>query len=634
MSTDNRTLINDCDANTGWSGDDTANAIATAGSFIEGAGALSTQLSNADEEMSTTEDSVGGGAFGPVDWSDFTVYMNIKDKLGDSFANGGAQFVIGDGTDRIGYFIAGNDAVGMPYALFFAAYKLDISVVDNAPGVVDTNFHEYAGTEANNNLAAVTVMGFGSLHLAKAVGSIDNVIMDGFYAIANDSYALTINGGTVGTPETMTDVAGDDITNGWGLIANPFGTQFIFFGPTEWGESAANADHYFTASGEQWYWMGDNSGGHAVGATHFPFRVVGNATDTGLFRMTSVAIVNTGTPAEFDCSDTDIDTLEIDLSSAQGLASFQAPSAGGTSRFCTNTIFSECGVVTHNGASMNGSSVLSSTVAADDGALFYDEVADPDGEMDGMSFSKGTNAHHAIRFGANVPASITLRNMDFTGFGSSDDANDSVFRFDDTTGSITLNLVGCTHDGSGFTVDDAAGVTVTVVIDPVTTLVNVVDNNASDLINARVLLEASDGAGDFPFEESVTISRVASVASVAHTGHGMVTGDLAVIRGADQPEYNGAFVITNVTTNAYDYTVSGSPATTATGTIICSGAIISGLTDSSGDISASRTFSANTLVKGFVRKASSPPYFKSFQIAGEIDNTTGLTINVRMILDQ
>ncbi len=280
-----------------------------------------------------------------------------------------------------------------------------------------------------------------------------NVFIDYISYIANGSYALTINGGTSGTPETMADVQADDVTSGWGMVANPLGSQYLFFAPTEWGESAASADHYFTASNEQWFWIGDNGGGHAVGATHFPFRVIGNATDTGSFVITGVVITNTGTASEFDCSSADVDTLEIDRCTMIGLASFQAPSSGGTSRFCTDTIFLQCGQVTHNGADMSGSSVLESTVAADGSAILYNEAVDPDGEMDNMTFSKGTNAHHAITFGADIPTSITLRGCDFSGFSSSNDNDGSVFEFLDTTGTITLNLVNCTNDGSGFTVD-------------------------------------------------------------------------------------------------------------------------------------------------------------------------------------
>ena len=121
---------------------------------------------------------------------------------------------------------------------------------------------------------------------------------------------------------------------------------------------------------------------------------------------------------------------------------------------------------------------------------------------------------------------------------------------------------------------------------------------------------------------------------MAHTAHGLSNNDIVVIRGADQPEYNGPFAITNVTTNAYDYTVSGSPATPATGTIISSGAILNGLTDVSGNISANRTFTLSQPVTGVVRKSTSAPRFKTRLLAGTISNSAGLTINVRLILDE
>jgi hypothetical protein len=564
MATDNRTIINDCEDNTGWAGDDTANAISDTGSFIEGSGALSTQLSNADEQMHTTEDTVATGTFS-LDWSDSTVYMNIKDNLGNTFANGGYQFVLGDAADLIGYFVGGNDAIGMISQFYFAAFKLDVSEVVATPGTVDVDFTEFAGTEGGLTHTAVTRIGYGSLHLAKAVGSVDNVIMDGFYYIANDSYALTIDAGTSGTPETMSDVFTDDESGGWNLVANPLGSLYQFFGPTEWGDTGT-ANSYFTADGEQWFWIGDNSGGKAVGATHFPFRIIGNGTGTNSFVIDNVVIVNTGTGAEFDCSNGDMDILEIDGCSISGLASLNAPSSGGTSRFLTNTIISDSGQVTHNGADMSGSSVLLSTVAADTGALLFNETTDPDTVMDGMTFSKGANSHHAIDFGTNVDGTstsgeITLRNCTFNGFGTTEDGDDAALRFLDTGGSLNVNLVGCTVDGAAATStnlfkDDAAGIAVTLVFDPVTVSCNVKDDAGGNLQNARVFMEASDGTGDYPFQDSVTITRSGSTASVSHTAHGMLDGDKVHINGANEYEYNGVFAITNVTTNAYDYTVT------------------------------------------------------------------------------
>lgn len=629
MSTDNRTVINDCEATTGWTGDDAVTAVTNTGEFYEGSGALSWQASNADEQMHTTQDSVGAGTFS-LDWSDSTLYLLVKDNLQNTAANGGVQFVVGDGTDLIGYDVGGNDAVGLPaLGAYYNCYKLDMS---NRPAA----FTVHSGVEANLTDTAITQVGYGCLHLAKANGPSDNVFMDQFSYIANGSYALTINGGTAGTPETMADVQGDDVTNGWGMVSNPLGDQFLFIAPTEWGNSAATAEHAFTATNEQWYWLGDNGGGHAVGATHFPMRVIGNATDTGSFILSGVVVINTGTGAEFDCSSGDVNTLEIDGCTFVGLATFNAPSSGGTSRFATNTIFSNCGTVTHNGADMSGCSFLESTAAANGDAIFYDEATDPDGEMDNMTFVQGTNAHHAMTFGANIPASITIRDADFTGFSASDDNDGSVFQFEDTSGTITLNLVNCTNDGSGFTVDSRAGCTVNVVIDPVTTLLHVNDNLGADLEDARVYLQASDGTGDLPFEDSVTITRSGTVATVAHTAHGLATGNLVKIRGITDKtiDNSGTHVITVTTANAYTYVTTDAGSTNYTGTITSTGVIFNGDTDVNGDISDSRTFSTVQPVVGRVRKSTGSPFFKSFPISGSISNTTGLTVNVQMVSDE
>ena len=294
-----------------------------------------------------------------------------------------------------------------------------------------------------------------------------------------------------------------------------------------------------------------------------------------------------------------------------------------------------------SGASMAGCSVLTSTVAADTGALLWNNALNPDGELNDMTFSKGTNAHHAIDFGTSVTADITLRRIDFTDFGSTDDANDSTVRFLATSGSLNLNLIGCTVGGaaassSNFSVDDAAGITVTPVFDPVTGLVHVADDSGADLQNARVAMWAADGTGDYPFEETVSITRTASTATVSHTAHGMITGDYVVIaKTVDQVEYSGIHQITVTGANAYTYTVSGTPDSPATGTITATGGFLSGLTDVNGDISRTRAVGANTPVQGYVRFSTTSPRFKTRSLAGNtISSTDGLTVNIRMVPDE
>ena len=70
-------------------------------------------------------------------------------------------------------------------------------------------------------------------------------------------------------------------------------------------------------------------------------------------------------------------------------------------------------------------------------------------------------------------------------------------------------------------------------------------------------------------DKTVTsITRASTTATVTATAHGFTTGDQINIRGADQTDYNGDFIVTVTDANTFTYTVSGSPATPATGTII------------------------------------------------------------------
>ncbi len=75
--------------------------------------------------------------------------------------------------------------------------------------------------------------------------------------------------------------------------------------------------------------------------------------------------------------------------------------------------------------------------------------------------------------------------------------------------------------------------------------------------------------GEDPIKSVTSITRSGTTATVTIANHGYVTGDVIRISGATQAAYNGNFTITVPvgSTNTFTYTVSGSPATPATGTI-------------------------------------------------------------------
>jgi hypothetical protein len=64
-----------------------------------------------------------------------------------------------------------------------------------------------------------------------------------------------------------------------------------------------------------------------------------------------------------------------------------------------------------------------------------------------------------------------------------------------------------------------------------------------------------------------TLTRSLTTATATATAHGFTTDDQVNIRGAAQSDYNGDFLVTVVDADTFEYTVSGSPVTPATGTI-------------------------------------------------------------------
>ncbi|MEK7185503.1 MAG: hypothetical protein AAB726_02675, partial [Patescibacteria group bacterium] len=176
--------------------------------------------------------------------------------------------------------------------------------------------------------------------------------------------------------------------------------------------------------------------------------------------------------------------------------------------------------------------------------------------------------------------------------------------------------------------------TETTQIPPISVIVTVKDANTLAAVeSARVLLEAAAG-GDLPYAESVTITRSGATATVTHTAHDMVSGMSVVIRGAAQDEYNGVFSITVTGVDDYTYTVTGTPATPATGTITATCVILNGVTNASGILQTSTfNYTSDQPIGGKVRRATTGPKYKTGAITGTIAST-GLNTTVLLIADE
>jgi hypothetical protein len=304
---------------------------------------------------------------------------------------------------------------------------------------------------------------------------------------------------------------------------------------------------------------------------------------------------------------------------------------GGTLSEFLNCVWSGCGLITVAGGKLNGSQVLTSTVAADASAINWNVATDPDGYLDNLTVSEGANAHHAIEFGTSSPLTMTIRGLDVgSDFAATHAQNNSTFYVARTSGTVTINCVGC----SGNMTYKTAGATVVIVSDPVTVKVTVKTVTGTVIQSARVFVKASDGAGPFPFEETVTIVNSGTTATVTHTGHGMASNDYVTISGASHEENNGVFQINWISVDSYSYTMSSAPGSSPTGTIKATFVALYGLSDVNGIVSTSRVYSSNQNVTGWARKSTSTPLYKPGPITEEVDSTDGMTTTAVLILDE
>lgn len=279
-----------------------------------------------------------------------------------------------------------------------------------------------------------------------------------------------------------------------------------------------------------------------------------------------------------------------------------------------NVTFIDCGTFTQNSAVLTNCTFDNTKVTS----------AAP-GDADNISNTSFTSAGtgHAIEIGGTA-ADITLTGLTFTGYaGTNGSTGNEAIYVNIASGTMIISITG----GGSTPSIRTAGCTVTVQ-NAVTVKVTAKDADTSAAIeNARILLYASTGT-------TITITRSGSTASVSHTSHGYLTGQKVFISGANEQEYNGIKTITVTGTNGYDFTVSGTPATPATGTITSYRVILDGLTNVSGiNQTTSFNYTSDLAVTGRARKGTSSTYYKTAPISGTI-TSSGLDTTVFMIKDE
>jgi hypothetical protein len=271
-------------------------------------------------------------------------------------------------------------------------------------------------------------------------------------------------------------------------------------------------------------------------------------------------------------------------------------------------------------------------------AVFWDRNADTNTYLDGTEFISGGTGH-AIELGTNCPTSITLTDVTFTGYGgtpgsnptSSSGSTDAAI-YNNSGKTITINIT----DGTTPAIRNGAGATTVVVAGTVTVTTHCYDvDTSANIQGVSVWLAVSSGTR---FEQPCTISQAAGTATVVYGGggdsHDLATGNVVLIEGANEDNYNGFHSITVTSATQFTYPVPSGTASPATGTITYTLVIINNaLTNASGNASDTRTYSGTQPVYGFAMKGTSAPVYKAVPISGSVSATANTTIEIPMTSD-
>ena len=300
----------------------------------------------------------------------------------------------------------------------------------------------------------------------------------GLDAIRYGRCEMRVTEGDSGTPANFTDMAAKNDANDagagynrWGLFSEQ-GGAFLWKGLLTIGYNGTAA--YFQDSNKVIN-VDDTPGvrrgfnkisletaGSTIILTNCVFAALGTRSPGQLVMTHAVTATITG------CLFKDMDTFTF-LSSVSVLSSS----------------FVRCQEVDSGGGTFTDSSILTPAVAVNSSGFKWNSASNPGAYTTGMTFSKGTNAHHAIEFGLSSPLSISLTNMTFSGFNASDEQDDSTLHILRTSGDVTINASGC----SGNLSYKSAGANVSIVNTVNLTLTGLQDGSDISILEAGTTTE-------------------------------------------------------------------------------------------------------------------------------------------------
>jgi len=573
----NYSLINACEDSAQWTGGNAADVTAF---FKRGTQCIGFELwasGNLDIYITGSWDLSGTKHLRC--WMMTTVLNELN-----TDANGGVQFYISDGTSTGYYYVSGKTT----YPGGWYNLVIDLSRdVDN-------------GTKPT--MTSITTIGlrFNLTTGAKKVQSlwIDHIYTgDGLIAYGDDG------GSAFDFDDILT--ADEDTTNGWGMIRK-MGGVFYTVGSFTLGDTGANTCDFQPMSDIIIFEDRKvNSSLYAIdavagtGTTSVKFGDKSGSSGISGCVIKSNAI---GTAFKLTATDPDIDAFGLygTTFDTHGVIDLQPYDAAFEVLNCN--FVSGQGQIQPNTMTFKNNNMVSNVDT--EGAVLFESTSH------NMEYNNYINNSRATEFAVANTYGVT---------GDQFSGNTYDVHFSAATGDLIINCGGSPKANPSSVENDSTG-TVTI-NNTVNVTIYVKDaSDESNITDALVFLKASSAAGDYPYQENVTIVSSAGTATVTHATHGLQTDEYVQIAGANEQEYNGVHQITVTGVDTYTYTVSGTAASPATGTITSTFVIVFELTVAGVASSVMRYKTSDQPFTGVVRRSSTTPLYRQGILSGTVEN--------------
>lgn len=504
---DNRTIQDEADATTGWTG----TAATQTSDIVESSAAVQNALNTSNAAMYHTGTSRNLGT-SPGTLVYVWSFNNAIQLAWDNSPPPNA-LLLGDGSDRIAFDMAGNNR--RVFAYNDASVTWQCLVLDTSQaGAMNSAGNTYVVSGTYAGLGFGTIVDFGAHHKteSKALAGGFNVGCD-IIRFGNDG--IDVQGGTTGARGTFEELEVADRAAGnqqaHGIFRKYTLGSYGCQGPMSFGDNDGTTTTYFEDENAVVTFEDRN-----IGNDKYYVNVIGNSTGTNHFKLTGVAVLSAGPHIGWDSNGGNVNLMEMDGCVFRNWGDrtiIFSSQADATGHHANDHTFDNCGTITggdHDMLRMVISNSANSSRAficgagdytdltlsgyegtAGTAAILFNETTDPDGELDNLTATKGTAATHVIELGANTPSTITLRGWTVSGYNAANGNNDSVI-YNNSAKAITVNVVGNTGTIS-YRNGTSATTTISSVVDY--TLTNIVNPSEVTILDRSVSQESNTSSG-------------------------------------------------------------------------------------------------------------------------------------------